>query len=225
MNNFSIFSFKREFPISAPMLKFGIQEVSYLNINETMVNSVIRISPLENFVSTVQNVFTTDGSSIIRNQTQNLQFCSTLYIESEDLIVGLSGLHSELSVLNYRTNEVLVEHYRTNQNSGVFHMIYSPYSQSLITIGQGVKVFNFVITKVSSFKKSVKISIRSSFAEYFETSLLCKPPFDENLQLLYLPSPKNTGIVAYDLDGKIIRTVTKMKLPSPLFFPPHPYHL
>lgn len=196
------------------MSKFGIFEQNRLVLGTQPIGSVFPLNQHELMATTLRNLYRFEGQEI--KQMSDYQFSAACYIEEANLIIGHTCKGSEMTVLLLTDMEHPVVKSFPTQHAGVYHILYSSKSRAVITIGSGVKVFNFkykfVDRHVSTTKPDVTITLRASFAEKFDTFILNPPVFDKENEWLFIPTPD--GIRPFDLNGNPMPLASKLHVNS-----------
>lgn len=191
-------------------ISFGLEETMRGVYGTGSIGSIYSINAHEHILTTTRNLYKIEKSQI--KKSLPYQFLVTCYIPEYDLIVGYSAHGSELFVLEERDLEhPITAHFQTEHN-GVFHLLFSERSSLLVLVGSGVSVWHIKVTvpenAISITKPIVEIKLRARFAQGYDTVILNSPSFDYQRELIFLPTPE--GICAFDMDGQIVRHVTKL---------------
>ncbi|EAX95918.1 hypothetical protein TVAG_360780 [Trichomonas vaginalis G3] len=95
----------------------------------------------------------------------------------------------------------------------VFHLVYSPKSHLLFSIGFGIKVYIINSTKWSNNSTSIPpemtLTFVSQFANGLNASIKNKPAFDYENEWVIIPTER--GLCAYDMYGHQVCQVTKSR--------------
>ena len=183
-------------------IQFGIFEKTGVSVGSGSICSAFSINSREYMATTTKELVKFETKEI--KKRLKYQFLAAIRIPNTEFIIGVTTVNSELVVLQlsdiYRP---LLEHFKTGQQ-GIFHLLYSPKSQTLITIGTGVKTWKLqyrISDKFTSVIRSeIIITPRANFAAFYETSILSCPAIDQEQERIFLP--EESGMVAYDFDGK-----------------------
>ena len=219
---------------SLDIVKFGIFDDFSHVFGTGIITNVISLNHREMIISTTKEIIKIEKSVI--KMRHPIKFSTCAIVPGTDFLIGITTKKGDLIIYqigdlpqkqqsyNSRSIELpppLLENYSTNQ-SGIFHMIYSPKSQSIITIGAGIKVFSlkYKLSRISVIKPTVSISPRSSFASDYATTILVPPAFDSDTELLLLPTDE--GICAYNLDGHLIMQCSKYPASVSTVYATHP---
>lgn len=219
---------------SLDIVKFGIFDDFSHVFGTGIITNVISLNHREMIISTTKEIIKIEKSVI--KMRHPIKFSTCAIVPGTDFLIGITTKKGDLIIYqigdlpqkqqsyNSRSIELpppLLENYPTNQ-SGIFHMIYSPKSQSIITIGAGIKVFSlkYKLSRISVIKPTVSISPRSSFASDYATTILVPPAFDSDTELLLLPTDE--GICAYNLDGHLIMQCSKYPASVSTVYATHP---
>ena len=111
---------------------------------------------------------------------------------------------------------------------GVFHLVYSPKSHVIFTVGNGVKVWNLTsnrwTNRITALPPKLEISFRCEFAPEYQTSILNPPVFDYDTECILLPT--ENGLKPFDINGVAQKPVSlfpsvsanpnQSKIPSPV---------
>lgn len=192
-------------------LKFGIFPEYELDLGTSVANSVYEYQKDILWCSTNKRFLQIEGPSI-KKSFRN-KFCCSLQIKNSDIIIGVSTKHFELEIWYLSANFLipLQTGINTDQKT-ILHVLYSPKSHTIITIGSGIKTWNlqssYYERKLSAIIPEVKVTLRKSFLPEFESGILSVPCFDSERELLYIPTPN--GIAAYTLDGELVNIIVKI---------------
>lgn len=150
-----------------------------------------------------------------RNQIKvqaDIRISAAAFIPQYDILVCISSTGGEFIFI--RPTDIahpISTDIRTKQ-IGTFHIIFSQRSHILITAGNDIRIWNFECKiphkSMISIKPEFKITLRKKLSDSFEIDFINPPCFDYEWERLYLP--KESGFVSYDLDGKPIRSVSKL---------------
>lgn len=190
-------------------IRFGISDELKLELHSGKINTVQRWGDRV-IVSSSKKIDIIKDHVIDR--TFDIPNICTCVIPEIDTIIGLTAPLAQFFACNLlnRTYKIPVSWEErdsifelSSQHNGVLHMIYAPKSRLLVCIGCGIKVWKlrWVFSKVNSFKdvSEIVFSKYCFFFDYFEFSLLNRPSFDVDTELLYLPCKK--GVRAFSLNG------------------------
>lgn len=191
-------------------IKLGIYEESTLQFGTRSIGCVFPINAHEMISTTTREIRRFEGEEI--KECVKFPFSCACFISGVGFVAAHTVSGSEIWIM--RSSDLshpILTNYKTGHTC-VYHMIYSPKSKSIITIGSGIKVFKISWQqKGSHFFSSnfeVTITLRSEFAEDYDASLLNPPPFDEENERLFLPTSE--GICAFNLDGDLLSFVSKL---------------
>jgi len=148
--------------------------------------------------------------------------CS-VFISDCGVIVGISYPNSRFFAFHINSPRKLLDiifdckndkSYCLSPQSAVYHVIYSPKSKSIITIGTGIFVWSidWQVEKIHSTERllNFSISLSCSFLPDYSSPLLQLPSYDYQREQIYLPS--TDGVIIYDLQGNLIRKATIMQM-------------
>ena len=191
------------------IISFGLEEELRGVYGTGSIGSVYAINSREHILTTTRNLYKIEKSQI--KKCLPYQFLVTCYIPEYQLVVGYSSHGSELFVLEDRDLEhPVTAHFQTEHN-GVFHILYSERSSIIVLVGSGVSVWEINVTIpdtfVSGAKPIVEIKLRSRFAQEYETVIMNSPCFDYQRELLFLAT--QDGVCAFNMDGEVVRHVTR----------------
>lgn len=191
-------------------VKFGIFESYSHYFGPHSIGCVFPINKAEMVAITMKETILFEGDEIKARARYN--FCAGCYIPEVTLIIAHTYRGSELFAMqiNDLSNPIL-SNFPTDQ-VGVYHMIYSPKSHAILTIGTGVKVWDVswvdLGKKMFTTNSKVIITLRSTFALTYDSPMLNPPDFDYENERLYLPTPE--GIRGYNLDGFPCDLITRL---------------
>ncbi|EAX95162.1 hypothetical protein TVAG_078510 [Trichomonas vaginalis G3] len=193
-------------------LKFGIFPEYELDLGTSIANSIYEFQQGTFWCSTNKKLLQIEGPKI--KKTFRNKFCCATQLPNSDITVGVSVHHSEIEIWFLAANFLrpLKTGLKTEQKT-VMHVLYSPKSHTIITIGSGIKTWNLISTyyerKHSAIYPEVNVTLRKSFLPDYESGILNPPCFDYERELIYIPTP--SGVIAYNLDGDQLNTVVKLK--------------
>lgn len=183
-------------------IKYGVEEYFTETFGMSQVNSLFMINKHEYIAATSKEIIKFEKNEI--KMSAPFRFLSACYIPPAQMVIGITELKREfvvLNTLNFAKPELVG--FPTN-HIGVFHIIYSERSDSIITVGTGIKVWKISYPApnglLSEVRKPVKIVLKASFLPTYETSILNEPGFDYEEEHLLLSTPN--GIQRYNLMGQ-----------------------
>lgn len=189
-------------------LDFGIENVYDLKLNAFHYHTLIRLNRYEAFVATPKEIIRFEN--MVEKKRYPLKSCACLYSDQHDALVLVTPVNSEFQV--YFLNDMKkpqLTGVKLDQ-VGVNHMFYSAKSKTIITIGIGIKTWNFdcelASARLMSQDKSVKIEQRASFAHAYNSKMLSPPVYDEENDIIITYT--DSGLVSYSLDGKVLPSLT-----------------
>lgn len=189
------------------LIKFGIFHESSHNHDSTDITSACVVDNNSYIVTTLSKVIKMNGSSIL--DTAPMQFSHSVYVEAYQLIIAISIHSSNLFV--FPSNEIgrpLIANFPTTQHLVSF-LIYSPKSESIITIGEKIKIWSLNVIKFSKMvRPSVTISHIHTFKGNFNISSYHSIGFDTDKEILYLPTSE--GILPYTIQGEALSAIAKV---------------
>lgn len=190
--------------------KFGIHDYCTHSFGPAGIGCVFPINKSEMIAITMKEVILFENDEIKSKARYN--FSCACFIPEVSLIVGHTYRGSE--IFAFQTNDFdhpILSHYQTD-HVGVYHIIYSPKSHALITIGTGIKVWNITWVELGmrmiSSNAKIIITPRASYANHYDTPILNQPVFDYEKERLYLPTAE--GITGFDLDGVPCELITRL---------------
>ena len=182
-------------------IAFGVQPGHSIGFGTAPVGSILPRNKHETIITTAKSLHVIENWKV--KTSYNVQLGASVFIASENLLVGVSAQNSELYVFpNRELGKPILSRFPTNQGP-IFHVIYSRKSSVVITFGSGVKIWNLKIKvdkALVSALPEVAFQLRATICESHETSILIAPSFDYERELLFLATSR--GIVAFNLDGK-----------------------
>lgn len=188
---------------------FGIKESFSFSISNGSINDIIPIDQRQFVVATSRDLYRFRDSELVK--TAPFSFSTACYMPDIECIMGITVASAKFVALPFYDFQIPVfDGFHANQLSAKY-MKYSVKSTCLIVFGEGVKVYQLKIVKpkykVNSTDISMEISLRSSFANNFEPSLLNVPAFDSEKDLVIVTG--SSGVLAYNLDGQCVFTFTR----------------
>ena len=189
-------------------VQLGIFEELFFALGTRPIGCVFPISDKEMIAATQRGIFRFVGSEIL--ESANYSFSCACYIPEVDLIVAHSYRGSKLYVMMPTDLSHPIAADLESGHMCVYHMIYARKTRSVALIGAGIRVLRITWrhtgARLLTCNSEVAFEFRSKFADNLETSLLNQPAFDEETELLYLPTPD--GIFGFNLDGERMIQVT-----------------
>lgn len=219
---------------SANWIKFGIHDDFSISFGTGTITSVVQLNYREWIISTTKEIIKLEKNYV--KMKHPIKFSSCIVVPDTDFLIGVTVNKAELviydlttfpqTITSYNSRSPnlptpLLDHFEIDQSS-VFHLIYSPKSQSIISIGAGIKVFSFTykLGRLSVVPPTVSIKKRSSFASNYTTTILVPPAFDPETELILLPT--QDGIAAYNLDGHKIGLCSRYPTSLKTVYATHP---
>ncbi|EAY09302.1 hypothetical protein TVAG_394740 [Trichomonas vaginalis G3] len=193
-------------------VKFEISQEFRINMNNKNIGTIIPINEYEYFATTTDELVRFDQNGIITSY--DYQFITVVYVKKLEMIIGVTYIGSELVLIDYNNpGRPLLSGIKLNLVS-IFHMIFSDASNSVIIFGRGIKVFTLNVLnphyRILKKPEDFSFTLRTSFANWYDTSILNTPVFDNDRELIFLPT--NNGLTGYNLDGKQSTVVTKLPM-------------
>lgn len=184
-------------------IQFGIFEEPTPSFGRIRTHNICLVGR-DRFLATTQKEFIVFEGRDIKSRYPYK--CSTsVFIEELEIIVGLTQHTNQFIAFQINNTESvkLLLSGIDSKHVGVFHMVYSPKSHAILTVGNGIKVWTLSSDKWSNRKSSIpphlNLTLRSSFAPNYQTQILNPPTFDYVNEYILLPTP--TGLRPFDLDG------------------------
>lgn len=202
--------FLKFFMDASNIIDFGIYEDFSITFNTGNITNIFPLNHRECIASTSKEIIRFERKIIKARYPYT--FSSCFVVPDTEFIVGVTFKYGTFTVFKLSdVSEPLLKDYQTNHH-GIFHMFYSHKSNSIITIGSGIRVFTLRIEypdkKIRISNPKVLFTQRSSFANDYETTILTPPPFDPETELIYLPT--SNGICPFTLDGKQLTSYTRI---------------
>ena len=191
-------------------MEFGMSEIVTHYLGPQPVSCVFPINKAQVVAITLREVIIFEREEIVSRARYS--FTCACYIPEETLIVGHTYRGCEFVAMQTNNLDNPILESQPSGHSGVYHMIYSPKSKVIITIGSGIKVWDIecvdIGNRMVSAEAKVLITPRVSFAEKYETPILQNPVFDYDKELLFLPTLG--GIMSFSIDGNPLEYVTRV---------------
>lgn len=192
-------------------VKFGLIDGINFNTNSAIITAFHPINSHEYLAMTRNGLFKFEDESIKKIYPYKL--ATSIIIPEYKFIVGVSSLGGEILVLMIdELDSPVFSHFKTDQLN-IFHMMYSHKSHSLITVGSGIKIWNFNVKmphKVTLINRpEITIKLRAQIAPEYDTPILNPPSIDYDQELLCLPN--SNGFCGYNFDGKEIKYFSKVE--------------
>ena len=196
--------------VAQQSLEWGIHPREQLSLQASQICSCFSIDQVNFIGLSTSSVFLFQGQEI--KETLDLALSSAVYVDDQNIVVGVSSGRSLFYVLNpAELGTVLAESIKTQQ-MGVFKMYYAKKSHILITIGNDVRFWEFSIEVAQN--KLVKIGADCTFTLIatipydYEHNFLSPPVFDERNEILVLE--RNNAFLGYNTKGEFVRHYAKI---------------
>ena len=183
--------------------RFGVFDDFIPCIGRVKTTCIFPIDAHQFIATTNKGFFRFENNEI--KEFYSYKCITSAFIEEINVVVGITqntGFLIAFMVYGDNPKNPILAPYDT-KHSGVIHMIYSRKSHAVLTIGQGVSVWNLTSTKWNLLRTSVppvmSVSPRCTFASEYAASIMNPPIFDYDEELLILPTER--GLIPFDLDG------------------------
>ncbi|KAK8844961.1 hypothetical protein M9Y10_021134 [Tritrichomonas musculus] len=193
-------------------LAFGFKDEYMHMFGINNIGSIFHINKREQFAVTPKEIIKYERNQILKRF--RFHFSIGCLIDTYNMVAFITEHNSNLCIFSLKDmSRPLVSNYPLNQ-TGIFHILYSPRSNCLITVGTGVRVWQ--VSLENSYQSSIldptiKINLRSDFAyDKYETAILNPPSFDYNRELIFLPTSQ--GIKGFNLNGYM--EISMSRLPA-----------
>jgi len=190
-------------------IRFGISQDFDMTFGTSKPTCIYHINDFQFLSFTHHKVFRFDRHKII--EVYPFKLSTSVYIPELEIVVGITANTSNFiafSVFGKETSKLLLSDV-DSKHVGVFHMLYSQKSHSIVTIGSGIKVWALKSDRWnanhSAMPPVINIELKSSFADDFQTSIINPPCFDPVSELIYLPTLQ--GIQPFTLSGNALKSV------------------
>lgn len=191
-------------------LTFGFKDEYMHMFGITNIGSIFYVNHREQFAVTPKEIIKFERNQILKRY--NYHFSIGCCIGAHKMVSFITENKSNLYIFSLKDmSRPLLSNFPLNQ-TGIFHLLYSPRSNCLITFGSGVRVWQLQIDYQSAvIDPTIQITLRSEFLyETYETVILNQPSFDYQKEIIFLPTSQ--GIVGFNLDGK--QSISMTRLPS-----------
>ncbi|OHS95968.1 hypothetical protein TRFO_37886 [Tritrichomonas foetus] len=189
------------------LIKFGIFQDSIHVHNYSDITSVCMSDNDSYILATPSQIVKINGHSII--DSSPLQFSSVTFASKHNLLIAIS--HRSFSLFVLPLNDLgrpILANYPTSQLVVSF-VIFAPKSDTIITIGEKIKVWKLNVIHYSpSIPPGVSISCLRTFKGTFGVMSYSSVGFDENQEILFIPT--NDGIRLFTIEGELVQTVGRI---------------
>ena len=201
-----------------PSFKLGIFPDLQITVGNGNVNSLFQINEHEFVASTTKEIVKFEGQEI--KMSANYQLECAVYVPPAEMIVCVTYAKHEFLILpvnNFSKPEL--QGLKTNQFS-IYHILYSRESDSIITIGAGIKVWKFEYPKPNGLLSEKKIPcslmLISQILPNYDSPILHQPVFNYSEELILIPSSQ--GLQSYRLNGNQGPNFAKISAPKGTVF-------
>ncbi|OHT16428.1 hypothetical protein TRFO_02684 [Tritrichomonas foetus] len=208
----NVFSMNSPSPpsIEAPFITWGLHMYFQIDYGNNLCFNFLPLNNYEYLSITFNHIARLEKTIV--EESAPYQISAATYIKYLDLIVGILSTNGEFIV--FRRNDLNHPFHtkiRTGQ-IGVFHVLFSEQSKSIITVGQDIRVWNFEYlhpeVKFLSNESEIIITLRTVIETSPDSSMLNAPSFDYRREQFILPSDR--GFRKITLDGKFIEYASKL---------------
>jgi hypothetical protein len=190
-------------------MRLGIFPETALTLGLSRVICVVPLNDREHIGVTYHEIMRFEGELI--KERASFPFSCACVIHEMGWVIAHSHRKSVFYVLYSSDFSSVAWSEISSGHVGVFQIIYSGKSRTIVTIGTTVKTFSISWKKrgmgIEEPLYLIDIAERASFPACFDISILNAPAFDYDREWLFLPTPD--GICAYDMDGNVKQLLTK----------------
>ena len=192
-------------------IRFGIYDDPIPPIGTVKTTSMYPINSRDFLATTVKGFYRFCDREI--KEFYNFKCSTSVLIPEIEAVVGLEMNTNNFIGFQLYSMEKgqLILKGCDAKHIGVFHMIYSPKSHVILTVGNGVKSWNLTSTRwnnrTTALAPKLDISLRSSFVPNYQTSILNPPVFDYDTECILLPT--ENGLKPFDIDGNMHNCVSR----------------
>lgn len=182
-------------------IRHGIFEESTVILNPRPISSIFPINSHEFICTSNREISRIENDDV--KETALFSFSCACLIPEVELVVAHTNSGAEIYLMRmYDLTHPILSKFKTGHIC-VYHIIYSPKSRTIITIGSGIKVFTisweYTGARLLTSNSNIKLVLRSSFADDYDAPLVNRPSFDYERELFFLPT--ENGVYGFDLDG------------------------
>ncbi|OHT09369.1 hypothetical protein TRFO_21771 [Tritrichomonas foetus] len=197
----------------SPIVKWGVHHLYDICTGNSIVSSCFPVGMSEFVAITSTSIIRIDHNSRQITEIAKNSYCAAVYLPKYDVIAAISSTTGHFVFIRPQDlNRPIVTTFQS-KNFPFYHMIYSPKSDVLITAGSDIRIWNMVCDlpsrNVISVKPNTKVTLRSVIELYNEIELINPPCFDYVNE--YIMVPRYSGFVAYDLDGHMVKNMSKLQ--------------
>ena len=188
--------------VQDPLVRWGVHEDFRLRLPSSLTLNFVPLRKYEYLLIALTHVCRCERS-IVKEEAK-VRLTTAVFIPEHDFVVGVSGVNGAFVVMR-RTDlsHPLSDDIRTKQVA-VFHILYSKKSSVLITIGQDLRIWNFVCEvkdrRMIKFEGKIEITQRARIDLSADMSMINAPCFNYKSEVLYIAG--SDGFEQIDLDGK-----------------------
>ena len=189
-------------------LEFGVSEEYSFEFRSSRVHSISKRTENDYIVATNKNIFFIKDEIIFKKY----DFPSTAMIYIDDLKAIVITTHPPTKARCLFMGDLLLP--TDNQGTdidqmGVCHLFYAPKSQTIVSVGVGIKTFKFSCSPLHMRSPIdplfANFHLRSKFALNYSATYMTKPSFIQDKEIIVLATSE--GILTYDLDGNLLQPI------------------
>lgn len=188
--------------IDDPTVRWGVHEDFRMSLPSSLALNFVPLRRGEYLLVALTHICRCERT-IVKEEAK-IRLTAGVYIPEHDMIIGVSGVTGSFVVMR-RTDlaHPVSDDIRTKQVA-VFHVLYSPKSSVLITIGQDLRIWNFVCeitdARLMTFEGRIEITQRVRIDLAADMSMINPPAFSYKTEMLYIAG--SDGFEKVDLDGR-----------------------
>lgn len=188
--------------VDDPTVRWGVHEDFRMSLPSSLALNFVPLRRGEYLLVALTHICRCERT-IVKEEAK-IRLTAGVYIPEHDMIIGVSGVTGSFVVMR-RTDlaHPVSDDIRTKQVA-VFHVLYSPKSSVLITIGQDLRIWNFVCeitdARLMTFEGRIEITQRVRIDLAADMSMINPPAFSYRNEMLYIAG--SDGFEKVDLDGR-----------------------
>lgn len=196
--------------IHKPFCTWGMHTDFRIDFKRNKCTNFVLINNCEYLLLTLTQTLLCEKGSI--KETSPIKLLAAVYIPSYDFLVGVSSTNNDFVV--FRRSDI-ENPYFTNIHIGqlgVFHMLFSSRTNTIITVGQDIRTWRFSClhpeVRLLSPQSEILIDFNSVIPISADSSMMNSPCFDYQLEEFILPSSR--GYKRISIDGQFSEYATKL---------------
>lgn len=187
---------------SPKVLEWGLEEESCLSLKSLSLGVVVQFREKEFLVLGEKGV--TRFESTLVKETYPYILTALVNVPKYGILIGVTAVSSEFIIL---FDSDLKRHLMTGIKTGdssIFNIIFSEKSNTIITAGEQLISWSFVLippkTTIVFTYPTIKIKMKKTILQKINSSIMNPPMFDYSTEELFI-NDNNGSIQSYSLDG------------------------